>query len=77
MTYNNNLGKRRKRIKNIYGNSRDFWSIRLLSNFKKIKSVNIIRTDNMDLAINPTYYFETKKITVSFPQILQLNVCYN
>lgn len=57
LSYKNiyNRNSRANKGKNLLCNSGNYWSIRLLTNFKEIESKNIIRKDNIDFAFGPTW----------------------
>lgn len=50
-----NRDSRLTKGKNVAFNSGNYWSLRLLTNFKEIASHNIIRKDNIDFAFGPTW----------------------
>lgn len=50
-----NREKRLANKKNIAFNSGNYWSARLLTNFKEIYAHNISRTDNISFAVGPTW----------------------
>jgi hypothetical protein len=56
-----NLNSRIAKGKSISGNSGNYWSIRLLTNFDEIKSYNVTRKDNIDFAVGPTWGIQRSK----------------